>query len=176
MKHSKCSFARTSVDYLGHVVSAQGVCLDPIKVDDVLSWPVPKNLKALLGFLGLSGFYQKFVKGYATLAYPLTELLKKDNFSWSPAAQDFFNHLKHALVQALVLALPNFALPFQIQTDASGLGIDAVLLQQSHPIAYFSKKLPSHLLQTSTYVRDCSLLHRLSLNGANTSWVIISLF
>lgn len=117
---------------LGIFFSAQGVRPDPVKVSAVLSWPVPKNIKALRGFLGLSGFYRKFVRGYATLAFPLTELLKRENFSWSPAALDSFNHLKQALVQALVSDLPNFSLPFQLQTDASGLGICSVITGSPH--------------------------------------------
>lgn len=104
--------------------------------------------------MGISGFYRKFVKGYATIAWPLTELLKKDKFAWSVATHDSFERLKQALAQSPVLALPDFSLPFLIQTDASGMGIGVVLAQQGHHIAYFSKKLPPLLLKASTYVRE----------------------
>ncbi|XP_075515833.1 uncharacterized protein LOC142550640 [Primulina tabacum] len=138
---------------------------DPTKIEAIWSWPVPKNLRALKGFLGLSGFYRKFVKGYASIAHALMELLKKDSFCWSPTAQTSFENLKQSLSHTPVLALPDFSLPFQIRTDASGVGIGAVLLQQGHPLAYFRKKLPSHLLKASTYVREL-----LAITQAVSKW------
>lgn len=175
MKHSKCAFGQDSIDYLGHIVSREGVKPDPIKFSAITSWPVPLTLKTLRGFLGIFGFYRKFVRGYATIAWPLTELLKKDKFSWSEAAQEAFECLKQALVRALVLALPNFSQPFQVQTDGSGVGIGAVLMQQGHHVAYFSKKHHFHLFKASTYVESFLPSPKQCLNGANIFWVIIFL-
>lgn len=126
-KRSKCSFAQSSIDYLGHIVSVI-----------IQHWPIPTTLKSLRGFLGLTGFYRRFVQGYAHIAASLTDLLKKDQFLWSSLAQTSFDNLKLYLIQAPILALPDFSTHFELQTDASGSGIGAVLLQHQHPIAYFS--------------------------------------
>jgi hypothetical protein len=152
LKQSKCSFVQTSIDYLGHIVSAKGVGPDPAKISAMLDWPQPKNVKQLRGFLGLTGFYRKFVQNYATLAAPLTALLKRDSFIWSESAQKAFDSLKVAMSEAPVLGLPNFAERFILETDASGSGMGVVLIQNSHPICYFSKQFCPRMLQASTYV------------------------
>jgi hypothetical protein len=118
------------------------------------NWPRPRNIKQLRGFLGLTGFYRKFIKNYASIAHALTELLKKDSFLWSNAAQSAFDNLKRAMTNAPVLALPNFEADFMVDTDASGIGMGAVLSQNGHPIAFFSKKFCPKLLTASTYVRE----------------------
>ena len=115
---------------------------------------MPKSIKELRGFLGLAGHYRRFVAHYASIAAPLTQLLRKDAFVWMDHATEAFAKLKSTLTQTPVLALPNFAEPFVVQTNASGLGVSAVLSQQNRPIAFFSKKLCPKLQASSTYVRE----------------------
>ncbi|PNX94328.1 Ty3/gypsy retrotransposon protein, partial [Trifolium pratense] len=154
LKASKCSFAQTSIDYLGHIVSAEGVGPDPSKISAMVNWPPPTNVKQLRGFLGLTGFYRKFVRNYASLAAPLTSLLKRDAFEWTERAQQAFEGLKRAMTEVPVLGLPNFDEKFILETDASGVGMGAVLMQSGHPICYFSKQFCPRMLQASTYVRE----------------------
>lgn len=94
MKHSKCLIAQRQLEYLGHIVSHSGVAPDPSKISAMTDWPIPTSVKAPRGFLGLTGFYRKFIKAYASIAAPLTALLRKDSFKWSPEAQTAFEALK----------------------------------------------------------------------------------
>ncbi|XP_057775458.1 uncharacterized protein LOC130994433 [Salvia miltiorrhiza] len=136
VKLSKCSFGTSSVAYLGHIVSAGELRVDPTKIQAMLDWPQPKTAKQLRGFLGLTGYYRKFIQHYASIAAPLTDLLRKDGFHWSTQASSSFTTLQQAMISAPVLRLPNFSKPFTIDTDASDLGLGAVLLQDNLPIAY----------------------------------------
>nr|ACY01928.1 hypothetical protein [Beta vulgaris] len=150
----KCEFGKEEVAYLGHIISSKGVAMDPSKVQAMMDWSIPSTLRELRGFLGLTGYYRRFVKGYASIAHPLTNQLKKDSFGWSPAATRAFETLKRALTEAPVLQMPNFSLPFVIEADASGYGLGAVLLQQGHPIAYFSKTLGERARAKSIYEKE----------------------
>ncbi|KAH9726475.1 hypothetical protein KPL70_008268 [Citrus sinensis] len=154
VKLSKCLFCKSSIEYLGHIISAMGVQADPQKVTAMLEWPLPQSTKQLRGFLGLTGYYRRFIRGYASLAAPLTDLLCKDAFHWNSEATTAFASLKQAMVQAPVLKLPDFDSEFVIETDASNVGIGAVLMQQGHLVAYFSKKIGPKLKASSTYLKE----------------------
>ncbi|GAU48361.1 hypothetical protein TSUD_282420 [Trifolium subterraneum] len=150
----KCHFAQKSVDYLGHVISGKGVAVDPNKVESVMKWPIPKNVKGVRGFLGLTGYYRKFIKNYWKIARPLTELTKKDAFTWNEDTQKAFEKLKESLTTTPVLALPDFNKEFTIECDASGIGIGAILMQGNRPIAYFSKELGIRNVTKSAYEKE----------------------
>ncbi|GJY94659.1 putative mitochondrial protein [Tanacetum coccineum] len=153
-KRSKCYFVVPRVEYLGHIISAQGVSTDPSKIEAMQKWPIPSTLKQLRGFLGLTGYYRRFIKDYASISQPLVALTKKDAFKWNPSAELAYHKLKEAMVKAPVLALPNFEQEFVVETDASGKGIGAVLCQNGHPIAYWSKTLSAKHQALSTYEKE----------------------
>ena len=153
-RFSKCCFGLQQIDYLGHTLSGSGIAMDEMKLEAIQRWPIPTNLKQMRGFLGLTGYYRRFIKSYATIAAPLTDLLKKDSFVWSPSATHAFETLKQAMTFAPVLTMPNFKEPFVLETDASGSGIGAVLSQNMHPIAYFSKKLLCRMQKQFAYARE----------------------
>ena len=143
---SKCAFLRKRIEFLGHVVDGQGIHTSDSKVKAVRNFPTPKSVDNVRSFLGLAGYYRAFIKGFAQIASPLTCLLKKDTiFQWTPARQQSFDRLKEVLTSAPVLTFPDYKLPFIICTDASSLGIGAVLMQQTGPhpnvIAYASRVL-----------------------------------
>ncbi|GAU32095.1 hypothetical protein TSUD_292190 [Trifolium subterraneum] len=154
LKQSKCAIAQSYIEYLGHIVSADRVGPDPAKITAMTTWPTLKNIKQLRGFLGLTGFYRKFVKHYSTLVAPITALLKKDSFEWNDDANKAFDQLKLVMSASPVLALPNFAEKIILETDASRTGMGAVPIQIGHPICYYSKQFCPRLSAASTYVRE----------------------
>ena len=119
-----------------------------------MDWPAPTNVKELRSFLGLAGYYRKFIQGYAILAKPLTQLLKKGAFIWSDAATEAMHQLKLALTAAPILGFPDFSQPFVVETDASSFGIGAVLRQGKQPLGFISKTLGPKWQQLSVYEKE----------------------
>jgi hypothetical protein len=128
LKQSKCDFGTSEVEYLGHLVGKDGIRVDPKKIEAMQDWPHSKTLKILCGFLGLTGYYCKFVKNYGNIATPLTALLKNNSFTWTPVAAQAFQTLKTTMCTTPVLALIDFTKTFVLECDASGKGIDTVLM------------------------------------------------
>jgi hypothetical protein len=155
VKISMCSFAQSQVAYLGHVVSSKGVATDPSKIQAIADWRVPSSIKELRSFLGLAGYYRKFIRHFGIICQPLHALLKKGVlFVWTSDQSLAFQTLKKALTSAPVLALPDFSVPFTVETDASDSGVGAVLMQRGHPLAFFSKALGPKGRGLSTYEKE----------------------
>lgn len=150
---NKCQFVQTRIEYLGHLISSQGVEADPEKVRAMMEWPQPQNIRELRGFLGLTSYYRRFVCNYGKIATPLTQLLKTEAFEWGAASQAF-EQLKKAMITLHVWALSDFSHPFVVETDASATGLGTVLSQNKRPIAYFSHTLSERAQQKSIYERE----------------------
>jgi hypothetical protein len=124
------------------------------KIQAVLDWPLLRTVRAVQGFLGLAGYYRRFIKDYDAIATPLTALLRKDSFRWSPEAEKAFRTLQRALTTAPVLQLPDFTKDFVVECDASGSGMGAVLHQGSGPVAFFSRQLAPQHTKLVAYERE----------------------
>ena len=132
-KPSKCFFGVKEVEYLGHIVSHEGVKVDPNKIKAIMDWPIPKTFNNLGGFLGLTGYYHKLVRHYGRIATPLTERTKKDAFTWTSEETKYFEQLKEVMCKAHVLTTPDFTKSFIVECDASRNGIGVVLSKKEGP-------------------------------------------
>ena len=140
--------------YLGHVISKDGVAMDADKVAAVAAWPQPRSARGLRGFLGLAGYYWKFIQGFGVIVAPLTRLLRRDVFSWDEEAEAAFQALKGALATGPFLQMPNFDELFMVDCDASGVGFGAILHQEAGPIAFFSRSFTARHLKLVAYERE----------------------
>ncbi|CAL9002595.1 unnamed protein product, partial [Prunus brigantina] len=146
-KFSKCQFWLDRISFLGHVISAEGIYVDPQKIEAVMNWPQPTSVTEIRSFLGLAGYYRRFVEGFSVIAAPLTRLTRKGvKFEWSDECEKSFTELKTRLTTAPVLTLPDDSGNFVIYSDASQQGLGCVLMQHGKVIAYASRQLKKHEL------------------------------
>jgi ribonuclease HI len=151
-KLSKCEFWIDEVPFLGHVISKGGIAVDLGKVKDVLDWVVPQTVKEVRSFLGLAGYYRKFIENFSKIAKPMTSLLEKGvDFSWTDERQKAFEELKKRLTTAPVLTLPDQSKRFTVYCDASRDGLGCILMQEGRVIAYASRQLRRHELNYPTH-------------------------
>jgi hypothetical protein len=159
-KPEKCQFGRRSCVYLGHIVGSGTVKPEVTKLDAVRSFPQPTSKKEVRAFLGLTGYYRRFIPNFSTISAPLSDLTKKRAPNWDSKCEEAFQKLKEALCSSPVLHIPDFNRPFVLQTDASDRGVGAVLSQcdeegEEHPIGYFSRKLLPREERYSTVEKEC---------------------
>jgi hypothetical protein len=144
-KFSKCEFWLDTVKFLGHTISSDGISVDLSKVQKVMDWKPPTSVHQIRSFLGLAGYYHRFIPDFSKIDKPVTELLKKGvKFSWNEKCEEAFHTLRAHLTTAPVLAQPDNSKPFDIYCDASGIGLGGVLMQNNRVIAYASLALRTH--------------------------------
>jgi hypothetical protein len=138
-KFNKCEFWLTKVAFLGHAISAGGVSVDPGKVKDILNWMPPIVASEILSFLGLAGYYRRFIKDFSKISKPMTKLLEKNKaFEWTAECQASFEVLRKCLTSAPVLVLPDLTKKSDIYCDASHRGLGCVLMQEGQVVCYAS--------------------------------------
>ena len=159
-KLSKCEFWMGEVQFLGHVISTQGIVVDPAKVEAVVKWESPKSATEIRSFVGLAGYYRRFIEGFSKIVAPLTLLTRKDQpFTWTDRCEESFQELKRRLTSAPILVISDVGKPFEVYCDASHLGLGCVLMQEKKVVAYASRQLkvhernyPTHDLELATIV------------------------
>ena len=151
-KLSKCEFWMDEVQFLGHVISDQGIAVDPIKVEEVVKWESPKSATEIRSFVGLAGYYRRFIEGFSKIVAPLTLLTRKDQpFTWTDKCEESFQELKRRLTSAPILVIPDVGKPFEVYCDASHLGLGCVLMQEKKAVAYASRQLKVHERNNPTH-------------------------
>ena len=144
-KFSKCDFWIREVQFLGHVVNQEGIMVDPAKIKAVMKWEQPKSPTEIRSFLGLVGYYRRFIQGFSSIASPLSALTHKGaTYAWGEKHKEAFEKLKEKLCEAPILSLPDGVEDFAVYSDASGVGLGCVLTQREKVIAYASRQLKEH--------------------------------
>lgn len=160
LNKEKCHFCKPELKYLGYLVGASGLMVDPEKVEAIVRIPTPRNVTEVRRIVGIAAWYRRFVPNFSTIVSPLTSLLRKNaHFIWDKSCDDAFESIKNCLISAPILACPNFEIPFTIQTDASDYGIAGVLTQvhegNEKVICYVSRSLTKSERRFSTTEKEC---------------------
>ncbi|XP_059071120.1 uncharacterized mitochondrial protein AtMg00860-like [Cryptomeria japonica] len=141
-KFFKCTFFQEKVHYLGHVITGEGISVDPTKIEAIVDWPTPQNVSEVRSSMGLVGYYRKYVEGFLRIAAPITSLQKKEKrFEWTKKCEESFQLLKQKLTTTLVLTIPDPNGHFIVITDSLGEGVGALLMQEGKVVAFESRKL-----------------------------------
>jgi hypothetical protein len=164
-KFSKCEFWIDKVPVLGHIISNEGISVDPAKVKEIMEWRVPTTVTEIRSFLGLAGYYQRFIEGFSKIAKPMTSLLEKGKeFKWNEKCQESFDQLNKRLMSPPVLVMPDLQKGFDIYCDACGQGLGCVLMQEEHMIAYAYRQLRKHELNYPTHDLElAAVVHALKI-------------
>jgi hypothetical protein len=161
-------FYQSRIHYLGHVISGEGIAMDPAKVEAIMEWPAPTNVTEVRSFMGLAGYYRRFVEGSSKIANPITELQKKNKkFVWTEKCAEAFRRLKELLTTAPILRVPDMDADFLVCTDASKEDLGGVLMQDGRVIAYISRKLRRHEENYATHDLEV-ISHRICIGGWET--------
>eukprot|EP00253_Pinus_taeda_P033631 PITA_33631 len=144
-KFSKCEFFKEQIQYFGHIITKDGIVVDPKMIRTIMECPVPKDVADIRSFMGLASYYRRFVEGFSKVAYPITSLHKKRRTSrWTPECQRSFEKLKYLLTSAPILSIANPSKDYVVCIDASKEGLGGLLMQEGKVIAYESRKLKEH--------------------------------
>jgi hypothetical protein len=164
-KMIKCSFHQNHIHYLGHIISEQGIAVDPEKIEAIRGWPIPRNVSEIRSFMGLVGYYKRFIVGFSKIAHPITSLHKKGTkFEWTPKCEENFNLLKELLTSAPVFKIVDPNEIFVVCTDACKEGLGGVLMQNEHVIGHDSRKVKEHERNYATHDLELvSIVHSLMM-------------
>jgi ribonuclease HI len=164
-KFTKCEFWLDEVHFLGHIISKGRISVDPDKVTAIVDWKIPSTVSEVWSFLGLAGYYRRFIEWFSKIAKPMTSLLEKGKeFKWTGECQESFNQLRSKLMVAPVLIMPDLQKNFDIYCDASCQGLGCVLMQEGHVIAYASRQLRKHELKIPTHDLElAAVVHALKI-------------
>ena len=164
-KFSKCEFYKDKIQYLGHIISEQGLAVDPEKINSIREWPVPTDVSMVRSFMGIAGYYRRFVEIFSALAYPITSLQRKGTkFEWTDKFQNSFEQLKLKLTRTPILKIADPDKEFVVCIDACGEGLGGVFLQDNSVIAYKSRKIKKHEQNYSVYDHESAVvIHALKM-------------
>ena len=156
----KCDFCADRIIFLGYVVTKDGIEIDKNKIEAIISQPIPRSIHDVRSCHGLVSFYRRFIRGFSSTMALITKCLKVNKFKWSNAAQESFELIKKKVTEAPCLALPDFNKVFEVEYDASHVGVGVVLRQERRPIAFFSEKLNEARRKYSTYDKEFYAIYR----------------